>query len=220
MYFKITNKNENHHGFQYKDGLNILDKKFDDNPENSCAPGGLYFTTKEFIHKFYKFGIYLRIVELPIDDPEFRMVNTDGDKWRANKIILKERYFLSDPSIYTKFDIGQLGFAWSCYNDNPKIIEHLVKENVNISDNALKDYILWWACKHGYLEVAKFSVENGANIHATTDHALWLASSNGHLEIVKLLINKGANVDADNGCALLYALKNGHEEVVKLLMEK
>jgi len=28
LYFKITTKEENHHGFQYYDGLNVLKEKF------------------------------------------------------------------------------------------------------------------------------------------------------------------------------------------------
>jgi len=102
MYLKITNKNENHHRYQYRDGLNVLDKEFDNNPKNSCTEGGLYFTNKEFIHNFYNYGIYLRIVELPIDDLEFRMIkDPEGDKWRANKIILRERYSCSRLSSIT-----------------------------------------------------------------------------------------------------------------------
>lgn len=34
IYYKITNINENHHGYQYKNGLNVLDKEF--NYNGSC----------------------------------------------------------------------------------------------------------------------------------------------------------------------------------------
>lgn len=44
MYFKITTKEENHYGFQYVNGLNILKEPFNDNPNESCCAGGLYFT--------------------------------------------------------------------------------------------------------------------------------------------------------------------------------
>ena len=30
IYYKITNENENHHGYQYKDGLNVLEEPFDE----------------------------------------------------------------------------------------------------------------------------------------------------------------------------------------------
>jgi len=62
LYFKITNSIENHHGFQYYDGLNILKEKFNDDPTASCVPGGLYFTDAEHILEFLDYGIYLRAV--------------------------------------------------------------------------------------------------------------------------------------------------------------
>ena len=98
IYFKITNEKENHNGYQYKDGLNILDKPFE--KTGSCVRGGLYFTDAQNIHKFYHYGTNLRIIKLPIDDPEFKMVKDPAnDKWRANKIILCEKYSLNDLTV-------------------------------------------------------------------------------------------------------------------------
>ena len=39
----------------------------------------------------------------------------------------------------------------------------------------------------GHLEVVKYLVENGANIHGRDDLAIRWASENGHLEVVKYL---------------------------------
>ena len=72
MYYKITNENENHHGFQYSDGLNVLKDKFNDNSNHSCCSGGLYFTNSENIFKFLDYGIYLREVTLPTENPNFK----------------------------------------------------------------------------------------------------------------------------------------------------
>ena len=58
-YYKITNAKENHHGFQYKDGLNILEEEFNDNPNDHCCAGGLYFSDVEHIFAFLHYGIYL-----------------------------------------------------------------------------------------------------------------------------------------------------------------
>ena len=43
LYFKITNANENHNGFQYVEGLNILKEEFIGDPKKSCCPGGFIF---------------------------------------------------------------------------------------------------------------------------------------------------------------------------------
>src|ERR1700733_6675589 len=95
LYWKITNENENHHGYQYKDGLNVLIEEFE--PEGSCVPGGFYFTETKDILKFLVYGVYLREVILPLDDPNFKMVkDPSGDKYRSNMIILGKKYNLSD----------------------------------------------------------------------------------------------------------------------------
>ena len=71
-YFKITNFNENHHGYQYQDGLNVLDKPFE--KDGSCVEGGLYFTDLKNIYNYYGYGCWLREITLPLDDPDFQMV--------------------------------------------------------------------------------------------------------------------------------------------------
>ena len=40
-FYRITNHEENHRGFQYYDGLNIDTQAF--NPTGECSAGGLYF---------------------------------------------------------------------------------------------------------------------------------------------------------------------------------
>ena len=84
MYFKITNQEECHNRYQYKTGLNILDKPFE--KEGSYVPGGLYFTTLDHIDKFYNHGIWLRVVIIP-DDAQI-VKDPSGDRWREDKIIL------------------------------------------------------------------------------------------------------------------------------------
>ena len=97
MYFKITNPAENHNGFQYSDGLNVLKDKFNDNPNHACCSGGLYFTNGENIFKFLNYGIYLREITLPTENPDFKKIkDPSGDKWRANMIFLGKRYDLSN----------------------------------------------------------------------------------------------------------------------------
>jgi ankyrin repeat protein len=86
--------------------------------------------------------------------------------------------------------------------------------------HAINDRPLRSASKHGYLEIVKYLVENGANIHAKDDEALTLASYNGRLNVVKYLIEKGANIHAKDDDALKWALQNAHLEVVKYLVEK
>lgn len=159
IYFKITNINENHNGYQYQDGLNILDKPFDE--KGSCAVGGLYFTTINHIHEYYKYGIYLREIHLPTDDPEFKMVEDPArQKYRANKIILGAKYSLFDPATYIKFGL----------------------------DMTKNDYLYYFASEHGLvkeldqLKNIMYNLDhyiNGINI----------ASANGNINVLEWFLH-------------------------------
>lgn len=88
MYYKITNTNENNNGFQFVDGLNILNNDFNKTTK-SCCYDGFYFTDITNIFKFLDCGIYLREVTLPTENSNFKMIkDKSDDKWIANMFIL------------------------------------------------------------------------------------------------------------------------------------
>jgi len=79
----------------------------------------------------------------------------------------------------------------------------------------------------GHLEILKYLIEQGANIHAvytdsyqSQDNLLSAASRLGNLEIVKYLVSQEADVHARNEAALHGAALNGYLDVVKLLVEQ
>ena len=80
-----------------------------------------------------------------------------------------------------------------------------------------KDNALIEASSGGHLDIVKYLVENGADIHAENDYALIWASNYGHLEVVKYLVENGANIHAENDEALRTARWNEDLEVVKYL---
>ncbi len=97
-FYKITNGKECHNGFQYEDGLNILTDAFAES--GSCCKGGFYFTDINHILKFLTYGVYLRIVELPLTDPDFKCIKDEQNKWRSNRIIFKDRMRLLDVTTF------------------------------------------------------------------------------------------------------------------------
>ena len=58
------------------------------------------------------------------------------------------------------------------------------------------------------MEVIKYLLENGANIHADNDYALRISAEMGYLEVVKYLIEKGANIHAEDDESLIYSARN------------
>lgn len=99
----------------------------------------------------------------------------------------------------------------------------------------IKDFLVPYAdiSHFGHLEVVKYLISKGADIHAKVDNkinsfhdgeaTLMLAASSGQLEIVKYLVSKGANVNNQNKfqwTALKSAAETGQLEVVKYLISK
>lgn len=218
IYLKVTNEKENHYGFQYQDGLNILIEKFNDDPNASCVAGGFYFTTAEYIHNFYGYGVYLRVVILPIDDPEFRMVkDSGGDKYRANRIILGERYSLTDFNTYLKFGIKFPKLTSCCNPEYFPLLQYLVSNGADI--HVFHDEPLRLAAGNGYLEIVKYVVEKGADINAMNSAAVITSAANGHLDVLKYLVERGGAYDKLNNMAICLAAANGHFDVVRYLVE-
>ena len=50
--------------------------------------------------------------------------------------------------------------------------------------------------QNGHLDIIKYLIKQGANIHTNDDFALRYNASKGHLNIVKYLIKNGANIHA------------------------
>lgn len=71
----------------------------------------------------------------------------------------------------------------------------------------------------GHLEMSRFLIEKGADIHIREDQALISACQGGHLGIVKLLIENGADIHAQTERALESAIQFSKDiEIVKLLI--
>jgi len=81
------------------------------------------------------------------------------------------------------------------------------------------NWLLKQASTRGYLNVIKYLVENGVDIHVENDCALRYSAQNGHLEIVKYLIKNGADIHAQNDYSLRYSAENGYFQIVKSLVE-
>ena len=191
-YYKLTKENENHHGFQYKDGLNTDILEFD--PQGTCEPGGLYFSDAEHIlENLFLNHYYIREVTLPNNEEIYK--DPSSYKYKSHSIILGKRRDLNELS------------TW----------EWMIKERIDVHTN--DEWALKWAVINGHLEVVKYLVENGANIHADNELALKWAANNGHLEVVKYLVENGADIHVDNEWALRWAANNGHLDVVKYLVE-
>ncbi|KAK2923678.1 Ankyrin repeat [Fusarium oxysporum f. sp. vasinfectum] len=82
---------------------------------------------------------------------------------------------------------------------------------------------LSWACKNGYLGIARVLVERDAqptNAGGGGYSPLMLASKNGHTDIARWLFSRGTNIHEryKKESAISLATSNGHEETVEFLL--
>ncbi|AGC01721.1 ankyrin repeat protein [Acanthamoeba polyphaga moumouvirus] len=212
LFVKITNEQELHNGFQYSDGLNILDSNFNENCDDFYGSGGFYITSLKNINKYYYCGINLRIVELPLLDKNFKIVPV-GDSWRVNMLIMKEKYSLYDKSTYDKFGLkmedNDFIVDFASKNNNIKFFndwtDHklLLKYTINSIDDASIlgniDILNWWQ-------------ESGLDL-IYTSRAINYASANNQIRILNWW--KCSNLKLlYTSEALDLASKNGHKETL------
>lgn len=232
-FFKITNKDENHHGFQYHDGLNVLIDKF--NPRGHCVKGGFYFTDINNILEFLSLGIYLRLITLPTDDSEFKMVADSDDKWRANKIILGKRFNLSDPKTFEYLETLGANIAVYAYdifehayqNEFFDIIIYLYKKKYISMERVIFMYnpnneswrgLFLRAIIKRCMDIAMLFFDAKYNIKFKNNLALITAVKCNSFNIAQSLVEHDCNVKARNNLALMMAVINGDLKMTNFLI--
>jgi ankyrin repeat protein len=224
QFFKITNINENHHGFQYQDGLNILTESFNDNPQDSCVAGGFYITTVQYINNFYGYGVNLREVILPLDDSEFKIVEDPcGDKWRVNKLILGNKYSLYDPKTYELFFLNMQEnhdiIIHACANGNIEFLEWWIENNdIEVCNDILDNlnpcaYPLDIVSRHGNVDILQWWRTSELKFKYCQNAIDW-ASSNGHINVLQWWQESGFELKYSD-YAMNWASENGHLDVLQ-----
>src|ERR1700688_2020827 len=93
-FVKLTNKKEIHNGFQFKTGLNIDTNEF--NPYGECSKGGIYFTDINTLVLWLDYNEEPMVNIRYVDFPEDVKIYEEKDKFKADKIVLSERYLIEN----------------------------------------------------------------------------------------------------------------------------
>ena len=192
-FVKILANNLTHHGFEYKEGLNIDSVKF--NPTGMCSAGGLYFTDLDKIHMYLHYGIKFSYVIIPDE----ALVYIEENKFKANMIILTNILPLSELFLQNiqlcKLAMKQNGWALQFVRQQT---EEICKLAVKQEGRALK-YV-----KEQTEELCKLAVEQ--------DGLALCYVKNQTEEICKLAVQQ-------DGYALQY-VKEQTEELCKLAVQR
>ena len=117
---KILTDNLTHHGFEYKEGLNIDSVKF--NPIGECSAGGLYFTYLNEAHLYFHFGNKFSYVTIPDE----ALVYIEKNKFKANMLILTNILHLSELFLQNvqlcEYFVKQKGLALKYVNEQTEEI--------------------------------------------------------------------------------------------------
>lgn len=109
--YKFTNKDEKHHGFQYKDGLNLDTKNF------TNYGNGLHFTTQYHYHDYINFGENLREIGVPNNAQVYII---DRRTIKADMIILGKKIVWYEDTYHAKHII----------TNNPKALAYIPRDKL------------------------------------------------------------------------------------------
>ena len=192
-FVKILADNLTHHGFEYKEGLNIDNVIF--NPTGKCSVGGLYFTDLNEAYLYFHYGNKFSYVTIPDE----ALVYIKKNKFKANMFILTNILPLSELFLQNiqlcELVVKQRGLALK-YIENQT--EELCKLAVEQNAYAL-EYV-----KDQTVELCKLAIQQNGN-------ALQFVRNQTE-EICKLAVKQ-------NGLALEF-VKEQTEEICKLAVEQ
>ena len=192
VYVKLTTGDGVHNGYQYKEGLNCLNGKF--NSKKICGPGGLYFCDEKDIGKWISYSDkvmhYIWDVTL-LDDS--KLVDM-GNKLKTDKFILQNKRTIWDNNELCKLAVQKHGWALQFVDHQT---DEICKIAVKQDGHALKHV------DHQTEEICKLAVRrNGYSLQYVKDQTE---------EICKLAVKL-------NGLSLR-SVKEQTEEICKLAVK-
>jgi hypothetical protein len=136
-----------------------------------------------------------------------RLVQLGAEIYKEFDVITSLSYFMGKPSpLHRCISIGNLD-----------ILTYFV-ESCGIRATYNHSYLLRCACYNGKLNLVKYLVSKGADIHARNNHCIRLACEKGHQDIVAYLISKGANIHIYDDLPMRKAQLNGFKDIIDLCM--
>lgn len=135
---------------------------------------------------------------------------TDIAKYKPEQLTWKQ-YFLT--FIYYREMLKRMFEYTYVKGDIIKIMNDLIeKEDIHI-------LLMTYSFK-GDVEIVKFLVSKGADIHYNRDFSILAAIEYGHLELVKYFLDKGIDINTEYNAPLKKAIRHGKLQIVKYLLER
>ncbi|AGD92932.1 putative ankyrin repeat protein [Megavirus lba] len=117
-------------------------------------------------------------------------------------------------------NINEYALVYSSSEGHFEIVKYLVENGLHHQINEA----LETSCYHNYVDIAKYLIDSGANIHSNNETPLIntlesYKNNHNRFELIKYLIELGADIHINNNKPLLLALKYGYHEIIKYLID-
>lgn len=98
-------------------------------------------------------------------------------------------------------------------------LENLIYLTKKIKDVKVYNQALLQSCQSGNLNIVKYLIKIGADIHFQDEFPLMISITNNDLDMVKYLVESGADIHYDNESPLIESCSYGYIDIVVLLLE-
>lgn len=225
MYYMITSAEDKLHLFSGKiqmvPGINV------------AAEPLFYFTTKQYIHQFYYAGVCLWRVELPEDDDQLTVFNYDkanGDvKMKipnnifvqtqftlfTNKIILCEKYDLTDLNIYSALGMKMVSINWAINKNLHDLVKTLL---IEFPDEYSTGYAFVHFANAENFGMLEFLLENCRNVNV--NEVIHQMICCGNTTMVKYFVKKWQDYQLNYNNYVTSAIIYGLDDLLHFFLEQ
>jgi len=233
MYWKVLNDQKLHHGFQWKAGLNVLERPFNNDVLQECVPDRLYYCTQEQIHNWLYLGNHIQRIYEPTDDPLFQSVSF-RDKKGANRMILDSRVWsLSDSKTFEMLGLRMTDFDHLFYkayqNENIEFLDTWVTEYMKDTGVPFEcsEQLMCEAFTRGHINILNWWLEqkqkHGIKLYVS-HYVVGEACANGHVVVLDWWMNafQKGNIPslAYSESVMNYASKHANFNVLDWWMQR
>lgn len=110
------------------------------------------------------------------------------------------------------------GLTLSCATNKGHVEVVKYLLHIGVDVHSYDEAALHNACTSGYIEIVKILHQKGANI--TDSELLMRACRKGHVDVVRYLVEQGENIQLDETDALIESCQYGHLNVIQYLIEQ
>lgn len=142
QFYKLLRVDLTHQGHVYKEGLNVDHIRFD--PTGFCKPGGLYYTSYEWIGRWYcREWPLIADVTLPPDALVYP--ESCGTKWKADRLVLSNIRPLSD-FLVEQSEQQLITWLQQVIRNDSSLLQHIKRQTPAICRVAIEmdPYAIQW----------------------------------------------------------------------------